>query len=175
MTILLTAPGIPQLFMGQEFLEDKQWDTDPGGPLLLYWDGLLQGLDKAMVDHLRFTQDLIRMRWLNPALRGENVRAFLVNDFDRVLGFHRWLEGSGQDIIVVSSLGEQTQWGYTVGFPFAGFWKEIFNSDVYYNWVNPQVAGNGSGVNANGGGAQGFPVSASVVIPANGVVIFAPA
>ena len=173
MSILLTAPGIPQLFMGQEFLEDKQWDTDPGGSLLLYWDGLLQGLDKAMVDQLRFTQDLIRLRWLNPALRGENVRAFLVNDFDRVLGFHRWIEGSGQDIIVVSSLNEQTQWSYAVGFPFAGFWKEIFNSDVYYNWVNPLAAGNGSGVNANGGGIQGFPASASVVIPANGVVVFA--
>ena len=24
-----TAPGIPQIFMGQEFLEDKQWNWDP--------------------------------------------------------------------------------------------------------------------------------------------------
>lgn len=23
--VLMTAPGLPQLFMGQEFLEDKQW------------------------------------------------------------------------------------------------------------------------------------------------------
>ena len=29
MALLLTAPGIPQLFMGQEFLEDKQWCPDP--------------------------------------------------------------------------------------------------------------------------------------------------
>jgi 1,4-alpha-glucan branching enzyme len=41
--ILLTAPGIPQLFMGQEFLENKQWDTNPNGPDLLGWDGLNQG------------------------------------------------------------------------------------------------------------------------------------
>ena len=27
--ILLTAPGIPQIFMGQEFLEDYQWTWDP--------------------------------------------------------------------------------------------------------------------------------------------------
>ena len=38
--MLLTAPGIPQLFMGQEFLEDKPWDTSPDGPNLLWWDGL---------------------------------------------------------------------------------------------------------------------------------------
>jgi len=172
-SILLTAPGIPQLFMGQEFLEDKQWDTPPGGPLLLWWEGVQKGLDRAMVDHLHFTQDLIRLRWLNPALRGENVRPFLANDIDRVLAFHRWLEGSGQDVIIVASLAEQTRWGYTIGFPFGGFWKEIFNSDVYDNWVNPQVAGNGSGVTADGEGVQGFPASASVVIPANGVVVFA--
>lgn len=172
-SILLTAAGIPQFFMGQEFLEDKQWDTPPGGPLLLFWDGVEKALDPAMVNHLRFTQDLIRLRWLNPALRGENVRPFLVNDFDRVLAFHRWLEGSGQDVVVVASLAEETRWGYPVGFPSGGFWKEIFNSDVYDNWVNPQVAGNGSGVSADRGGIQGFPASASVVIPANGVVVFA--
>jgi len=173
MSILLTAPGIPHLFMGQEFLEDKQWDTPPDGPFLLWWDGIDRGLDRARVNHLRFTQDLIRLRWLNPALRGENVRPFLVNDFDRVLAFHRWLEGSGQDVIVVASFAEQTRLDYTVGFPFGGFWKEIFNSDVYENWVNPQVAGNGSGVTAGGGGIQGFSAKASIVLPANGVVVFA--
>ena len=25
----MTAPGIPMLFMGQEFLEDKRWADDP--------------------------------------------------------------------------------------------------------------------------------------------------
>ena len=157
MSILLTAPGIPQLFMGQEFLEDKQWDTPPEGPLLIWWDGVEKDLDSAMVNHLRFTQDLIRLRWLNSAIRSENVRSFLVSDSDRVLGFHRWLEGSGQDVIVVASLAEQTLWNYTVGFPFGGFWKEIFNSDVYDNWVNPQVAGNGSGITAAGLPFRAFP------------------
>jgi hypothetical protein len=41
-------------------------------------------------------------------LRGENVLPFLVNDFDRVLAFHRWLDGSGQDVVVVASFAEQT-------------------------------------------------------------------
>lgn len=53
-----------------------------------------------MVNHLRFTQDLIRLRWTYDALRGEMVRPFLVHDIDRVLGFHRWLEGSGKDVIL---------------------------------------------------------------------------
>ncbi len=171
--ILLTAPGIPQLFMGQEFLEDKQWDTDPGGPNLLWWDALNSGVDRAMADHLRFTQDLLRLRQNQPALRGDKVNAFYSSDTDRVLAFHRWLEGTGQDVIVVASLREATWFNYNLGFPAAGFWVEVFNSDVYDNWVNPWVAGNGSGIQVNGSPLHGFAASAPIVIPANGVVVFA--
>jgi 1,4-alpha-glucan branching enzyme len=44
---------------------------------------------------------------------------------------------------------------------------------VYDNWVNPIVAGNGSGIDVSGPPMHGFATSASVVIPANGVVLFA--
>lgn len=171
--VLLTAPGIPQLFMGQEFLEDKPWDTDPNGPNLLCWDGLDAGADRAMADQLRFTQDLLRLRNTRTALRGGNVRPFYACDSDRVLAFHRWLEGTGQDVIVVATLAEATWWSYRLGFPSAGFWREAFNSDVYDNWVNPWAAGNGGGVQVDGPPMHGFAASASVVIPANGVVVFA--
>jgi 1,4-alpha-glucan branching enzyme len=110
-----------------------------------------------------------------PALRGDNVNPYYVSDNDRVLAFHRWLDGTGQDVIVVVSLAETTWWNYTLGFPIAGFWYEVFNSDVYDNWVNPWVAGNGTGVQASGVPMHGFTTSASVVIPANGVVVFATA
>lgn len=60
----------------------------------------------------------------------------------------------------------------TIGFPFAGPWREVFNSDVYDNWVNPIVAGNGGGINASGPPLHGFRASASIVIPANGFVVF---
>ena len=59
------------LFMGQEFLEDKQWSDDVDGhpELRLFWTGL-EGADPAMRDFLRFTRDLIGLRWRSPALRG---------------------------------------------------------------------------------------------------------
>jgi 1,4-alpha-glucan branching enzyme len=59
--VLLTSPGIPQLFMGQEFLEDKQWDTPADSPNLIWWQGLESGVDVAMVNHLRFTQSRHRV------------------------------------------------------------------------------------------------------------------
>jgi 1,4-alpha-glucan branching enzyme len=168
--LLLTAPGIPQLFMGQEFLEDKPWDVLPKGPNLLGWDGL--SADRAMTDHLRFTRDLIHLRRNLPALRGDTVHAFYRSDSDRILAYHRWLEGRGEDVIVVASFAERTWYGYNLGFPAAGFWAEAFNSDVYDHWVNPWVAGNGGGVRADGPPLHGFAASASIVIPANSVVVF---
>jgi 1,4-alpha-glucan branching enzyme len=170
--LLLTAPGIPQLFMGQEFLEDKQWSDDPLGQNLINWQGLATG-DVSMTDHLRFTQDAIRLRWLNPALRGDAIRVFHVHNDNRVLAFHRWLDGIGKDVIVVLSLNDATFYGYGIGFPYGGVWQEVFNSDVYDNWVNPQVAGNGGAIIAQGQGLHGFQSSANIVIPANGVVVFA--
>ncbi len=44
--LLLTAPGIPMLFMGQEFLEDKQWSDDPASGHLIWWQGIEDG-DRA--------------------------------------------------------------------------------------------------------------------------------
>jgi 1,4-alpha-glucan branching enzyme len=169
--LLLTAPGIPQLFMGQEFLEQKPWDVLPNGPNLPSWDGLRA--DRAMSDHLRFTRDLISLRRNLPALRGDMVHAYYQSDSDRVLAFHRWLEGSGEDVIVVASFAEHTWYGYELGFPDSGFWAEMFNSDVYDNWVNPLVAGNEGGIHADGNPLHGFAASAAVVIPANSVVVFA--
>ena len=171
--LLLTAPGIPQIFMGQEFLEDKQWSWDPTSSNLIWWAGLNSGTDTARVNHLRFTQDLIQLRWNYPALRSDNVNPFHVHDQNRVIAFHRWLEGTGQDVVVVATLAEETWYNYGIGFPFGGAWREVFNSDVYDNWVNPIVAGNSGGINASGGPLHGFPASAKIVIPANGFVVFA--
>ena len=125
-----------------------------------------------MRDHLRFTRDLIRLRRDLPALRSDNVHAFYQSDSDRVIAYHRWREGSGDDVIVVASFSEATWTRYRLGFPAGGFWKERFNSDVYDHWVNPQVAGNGGGV-FEGRALHGFTASAEIVIPANGVVVFA--
>jgi 1,4-alpha-glucan branching enzyme len=171
--VLLTAPGIPQLFMGQEFLEDRPWDVDPNGPNLLSWDALDAASDSSMRDHLRMTRDLIHLRLALPALCGDNVHAFYCSGSDRVLAYHRWREGSGDDVIVVVSFAEATFDDYEIGLPLTGRWVERFNSDAYDHWVNPRVAGNGGGIDAVAKPMHGFSASASIVIPANSVLVFA--
>jgi 1,4-alpha-glucan branching enzyme len=101
---------------------------------------IADGSNQAMVNHMPFTQDLIRLRWRQPALRSDAVRAFHVHNTNRVIAYHRWIEGQGRDVIVVASLNDNTWWSYNIGFPGGGHWLEVFNSDVYDNWVNPIVA-----------------------------------
>jgi 1,4-alpha-glucan branching enzyme len=170
----LTAPGIPMLFMGQEFLEDKQWSDnfEFHQNLLLHWAGLDKG-DKQMIDHVRFTRELINLRWRYPGLRGQGFRIVHGHDQNRVLAFHRWVEGEGHDVIVVIYLGTFNRFGYRIGFPSGGLWQEIFNSDVYESWVNPGVVGNGGGIFAETQALHGFSHSASLVLPANSVLVFA--
>lgn len=171
--VLLTAPGVPMLFMGQEFLEDKFWanneDAYPGH--LIYWDGL--GSNKTMKDYFQFMKELVWLRRRHPALRGESINVFYVHEFDRIIAFHRWIEGIGRDVVVVCSLNESTFWLYELGFPQPGRWLEVFNSDVYENWVNPWTAGNQGSVVAGGRARHGFRSSASIVIPANSIIVFA--
>jgi 1,4-alpha-glucan branching enzyme len=172
--LLLTAPGIPMLFMGQELLEDKFWHedavADPG--TLLWWKGLHVG-DRAMLDHLRFTQDLMRLRRRQPALRSDNISVYHTDDTGRVIAFHRWLHETGRDVVVVASLSETTHHSYELGFPRYGRYAEAFNSDAYDHWLNPRLAGNSGAISAYGAPMHGMATSARIVIPANGMVVFA--
>jgi 1,4-alpha-glucan branching enzyme len=170
--LTLTAVGIPHIFMGQEFLEDKQWHDEPSSPLQIWWGGLMQGV-KVMTDFLRFTRELLGVRNRLPGLRGKGINVFHVHNDNRILAFHRWVPGLGHDVVVVASLNESTYFNYQIGFPIGGYWREEFNSDVYDNWVNPWVSGNGGGVEANGWGVHRLPASARITIPANSIVIFA--
>jgi 1,4-alpha-glucan branching enzyme len=172
--LVATAPGIPFLFMGQEFLEDKPWSDDVNNwsRFLIWWEGVL-GRDSAMVNHHRFTSELFALRREQPALQGDRLNTFHVHNDNRVIAYHRWLEGYGRDVVIALTLREQTHYGYRIGMPRGGRWREIFNSDVYDNWVNPIVAGNSGSVTADGPSLHGLPSSASVVIPANGFVVLA--
>jgi 1,4-alpha-glucan branching enzyme len=171
--LLLAGRGIPQLFMGQEILEDKQWNDDVRfhGNLLIWWDGLRS--DQALRDHLTFCHDLIGLRRAHPAFGSESLHVPTRNSLDRVIAIHRWIEGSGQDVLVVANLQEQNRSGYRIGFPSAGVWREWFNSDVYDGYPNRNAIGNGGRVTADDLGWDGMPASAAIALPANGFVVFA--
>lgn len=158
--------------MGQEFLEDKLWSDDekdhPGH--LIWWDGLTS--DPPRADFLRFVQDLVALRRREPALTGEGTAVTRVNSYDRVLVVQRWVAdgGPGEDVVAVVSFDEQPKYGYAIGLPRGGVWRELFNSDVYEGSPNPAPVGNGGSVFAGGPGLDGFGQSARLAIPPNGAL-----
>jgi 1,4-alpha-glucan branching enzyme len=101
--LVMTSPGIPLIFQGQEILE---W-IPFGASNRIDWD---------KYDRFRgiFTlyRDLIRLRrnWFNNTrgLQGQYNHVFHVNPQDKVVAFHRWQEGGpGDDVIVVLNFKNQ--------------------------------------------------------------------
>jgi 1,4-alpha-glucan branching enzyme len=123
-----------------------------------------------MRDFLRFFTDLLHLRRDQPALRGDGARVSKWQNFERALVLHRWVEGSGNDVVVVASFDEIPEHGYPIGLPSAGGWREIFNTDAYDGFPNSGAVGNGGTVFATGGPLDGFASSATVSLPANGAI-----
>jgi len=123
--MVFTAPGIPMIFQGQEFLEDGYFqDSVP-----LDWNRL-----KAFPGVKQFYQDLIRLRrnWYDQTrgLRGQHINVHHVNNADKVIAFHRWEAGGpDDDVVVVANFSSQIYDSYSLGFPGEGSWRVRFNSD----------------------------------------------
>ena len=123
--VVLTSPGIPMLFQGQE-LVDGSWFNDE--------DGLDWTLRHRHAGLLRLHRDLISLRRnttdVSRGLRGPNVTVHLVNRDAKVLAWHRWLEGGPRDdVVVLANFSANTYPDYRVGVPRPGRWRVRFNSD----------------------------------------------
>jgi 1,4-alpha-glucan branching enzyme len=123
--IVLTSPGIPMLFQGQELVEGA-WFSDE--------DGLDWSLRHRHAGLLRLHRDLIALRRnvddVSRGLRGPHVRVHHVNGEAKLLGWHRWLEGGPRDdVIVLANFSANAFPDYHVGVPRPGRWRVRFNSD----------------------------------------------
>ena len=124
--LVLTSPGIPMLFQGQEFLEGG-WFRDT---VALEWDQ-----DESFHGIVKLYRDLIRLR-LNrdgrsAGLTGGGVRVFHNNDDANLLAFQRWRDhGIGDDVVVVANLTNTARGMYRIGFPAPGKWQLLLNSDA---------------------------------------------
>ncbi len=123
--LVLTAPGIPMLFQGQELVEGA-WFTDE--------EGVDWGLRHRHAGLLQLHRDLISLRRnvvdVSRGLRGPNTVVHHLNEAGRVLAFHRWQNGGPRDdVIVMVNLSAIPHPAYRVGVPRAGRWRVRFNSD----------------------------------------------
>jgi 1,4-alpha-glucan branching enzyme len=164
---LMTSPGIPMIFMGQELLTGGAWQPD----LVMDWSRawMFNGITNLYRDLIH-----LRRNWFNNTrgLQGQSTNVFKCDNAAKVIAYHRWNQGGpGDDVIVVLNFGSQGYQDLRVGFPRAGLWRVRFNSDsnaydAYFgNWFSYDTA-------TDGGGWDNMPCAANVGIGPYSAVIF---
>ncbi|MCT0225034.1 alpha-amylase family glycosyl hydrolase [Synechococcus sp. CS-1328] len=165
--LVFTAPGIPMLFQGQEFLEGA-WFRDS---VPVDWDQRdeFRGI-------VRLYRDLIRLRLnrqgFSRGLCGQFTQVHHLNDEHKVLAFHRWdLGGPGDDVVVIANFFRDSHDEYVVGMPAAGTWKLRFNSD-WHGYSELFEGYPGGDVEAIPGAWDGLPFHASIQIAPYSILIY---
>ena len=166
-----SQPGKKLLFMGGEIGQWREWSHDRE----LDWE--LLG-DPAHAGLQRWVRDL------NVLYAGE--RALHELDFEPA-GFS-WIDcadfqrsvvallrkgRSAEDVVAVAlNFTPVPRYGYRVGVPAAGFWRELANSDAAE--YGGSGVGNLGGCEASGEPAHGQPHSMEITLPPLGAVFFKP-
>ncbi len=162
-------PGKKLLFMGGEIAQRNEWYHEAS----LDWS-LLQYLPHAGVQ--RLVKDLNHVYRTRPALHELDCDAsgFQWVDFsdadNSILVFLR--KGSSSDSLelVACNFTPVPRYGYRVGVPKSGFWKEILNSDA--KEYGGSGIGNAGGCNSETVQSHRMAQSLSITLPPLAVVLF---
>lgn len=120
----LTAPGIPMLLQGQEFMQEgsfNEWQ-------MLEWDKTEQFAGIVLAH-----QHLINLR-LNKfdntrGLLGQFTNVIHRDDENNIIAFHRKDRGGPlDDTVVIVNFGDTIFEEYSLTFPYEGDWRVRFNS-----------------------------------------------
>ncbi len=119
--LLMTAMGLPMIWMGDEFGEYKRKTETTTQPNKLQWHLLEQDFNQ---DLLKYYQKLITLRKKIPALQSSNVNFFYEHVENQVLAYVRW-NNEGSRVVVVVNFSDQSFPEYEIPeFPEDGNWYE---------------------------------------------------
>jgi 1,4-alpha-glucan branching enzyme len=170
LTLQWTHPGKTLLFMGGELAQPAEWNHDAGLPWELLDDPRHAGMQ-------RLVRDLNHVCRALPALHRDDTTpegfAWVVGD-DAAQSVFAFLRRAGEELaLVVLNLTPEPRFGYRIGVPQGGVWREVLNSDAgLYGGSN---LGNGGAVCADDAGSHGQPHALSLILPPLAGVILAPA
>ena len=161
-------PGKKLLFMGNEFGQVREWTHDAS----LEWHVLEYPVHRGLQAWVR---DLNHLYGSEPA--------FHQVDFDHagfewidcndsqasIISFLRRARNPEDELIFVCNFTPMPRYGYRVGAPRGGYWREVLNSDSSTYAGSNQ--GNAGGVEALPESTHGRPFSLSLTLPPLGIVI----
>jgi len=163
--LLLTTPGVPMLFMGQEALATQGF-TSPPAPL--------EGPTARGLEVRAFYKDLLALRrnlgGQSGALQEGGVEVLHRNDGNKVLAYRRH-GPSGEEVIVVLNLRNRAYTRYDVGVPAGGAWRIRLDSD-WRAYGSDFGGGQTGSVTALDQPYDGQPATLPVKLGAYGAVVF---
>ncbi|MBL1177575.1 alpha-amylase family glycosyl hydrolase [Pantanalinema sp. GBBB05] len=116
--LLMTAMGVPLIWMGQEFGESKYKTIEPNK---VDWTLLGNDLNRGLFEYYK---GLISLRKANHALYTANIDFFHEDPDSGVLAYVRWND-EGSRVVVVANFSDNYLAGYRVpNFPADGTWHE---------------------------------------------------
>lgn len=165
--LVFTAPGIPMIFQGQEFLQGDWFRDD----VPVDWD-----LKEDFRGLVRLYRDLVALRLdkrgVTRGLCGQGLIVSHLNEEDNVIAFQRWSDhGPGDDVLVVCHFNDATRSDYRLGFPEEGLWRLRLNTDarIYSEDFNDTPSGD---ITADSSPADGFKASATLCLGPYAVLIY---
>jgi 1,4-alpha-glucan branching enzyme len=166
--IILTSPGVPMLFQGQEMLDDRDFTFGVLVPMQWERTQTMSGLVKMYTDMISLRRNL---GGKTAGLMGGNVNVFHVDQQTQTIAFRRWDKGGpGDDVVVVTNFSGKPLASLNIGLPREGKWTVRFNSgsSIY----DPQFRdGATSDVAATRAAADGLDFSGTISIGPYSAVI----
>ncbi|MEZ6083373.1 MAG: alpha amylase C-terminal domain-containing protein [Phycisphaerae bacterium] len=121
-------------------------------------------------NYMQAFKDMIALRTSHPALRSTaGYQINHLNDSDDILGMHRW-NVNGDVLLVVIGLNNSDKFNYHIGFPQAGVWREVFNSQA--SVYGGTGLGNGGMITTTSIIKDGYANSAFITVPKMSVIVF---
>jgi 1,4-alpha-glucan branching enzyme len=163
---MFTHPGKKLLFMGGEFGQGREWNSDQS----LDWH---ESQEPQRAGLMRFLKDVVHLYRQERALYAQEMEPagfFWIDCNDSssgVVSYVRW--GDGEDLVVVLNLTPVVRQGYCIGVPRPGRYLELLNSDAaIYGGSN---VGNGGEIHTIDQLHHGYPQALCLTLPPLGALI----
>ncbi len=166
-----THPGKQLLFMGGEIAQPREWSEERSldwglldeplhaGVSLLVHD--LNALYRATPALWELDSDPVGFEWIDSEDATNSVLAYIRKD------------GDGRPLVIACNFATEPHEGYRLGFPSAGPWDEVLNTDSEY--YGGSGVGNLGRVVVEEHAHGRWAASVSLRLPPLGVAVFRPA
>lgn len=126
--LLMTAMGVPMIWMGEEFGEHKRKSETVTQPKKIAWPLLERNENRDLFEYYK---SLIALRKQSSAIQSDNIEFFHENADAKVLAYVRWND-AGDRVVVIANFSAQNLARYRVPhFPAAAKWHDwLSNSEI---------------------------------------------